>query len=178
MADSTIKPTAGARATRPCHYSMQFRGHATWLTPGVLVAHATAPSSVPVTRIGTDECLPDWAESEAHLETRMTFLDDSRFEEAGTISFGNGHALRFRSLQTGTLEPSPDAHLWHGADTWLIDGGAGVFAGAAGKIVSNFLVSDTGDLTDNHLGLVFLPAPEDATGITVLPRELVARTGR
>ena len=35
-------------------------------------------------------------------------------------------------------------------------GGTGQFEAASGRIVSNFVVSDTGDLTDNQLGLVFL----------------------
>jgi len=42
----------------------------------------------------------------------------------------------------------------------VIDGGAGAFEGATGRIVSNFLLSETGDLTDNQLGVLFLPGGE------------------
>jgi hypothetical protein len=97
---------------------------------------------------------------EAHLECRLTFLDDSRFEEVGTISFGNGNALRFRSTAEGMLADAAEPGLRHGAVTWEIDGGAGAFEGATGRIVSNFLLSDTGDLTDNQLGVLFLPGSE------------------
>jgi hypothetical protein len=97
---------------------------------------------------------------EAHLECRLTFLDDGRFDEVGTISFGNGNALRFRSATAGMLADAAEPGLRHGAVTWEIDGGAGALEGATGRIVSNFLLSDTGDLTDNQLGVLFLPGPE------------------
>ena len=41
-----------------------------------------------------------------------------------------------------------------------MDGGAGAFDGASGRIVSNFLLSETGDLTDHQLGVLFLPGDE------------------
>ena len=91
---------------------------------------------------------------------RLTFVDETRFEEVGTISFGNGHALRFRTVAEGTLEPSAEPGLRHGSAAWIIDGGAGALQGATGRIVSNFLLSDTGDLTDNQLGVLFLPDSE------------------
>jgi hypothetical protein len=144
-------------------FSMQFRGHSTWLSPGVLTARATAPSSALVTRVDLDGVhahLEPREGDEAHLECRLTFLDDSRFEEVGTISFGNGNALRFRSASGGTLDPSAQPGLRHGAACWVLDGGAGAFEGATGRIVSNFLLSDTGDLTDNQLGVLFLPCSD------------------
>ena len=141
---------------------MQFRGQSTRLSPGVVTARATAPSSALVTEIDTDGVhgrLEVRDGAEAHLECRLTFLDDTRFVEVGTISFGNGHALRFRTATEGTLTPSIDPELRHGTAAWEIDGGAGALEGATGRIVSNFLLSDTGDLTDNQLGVLFLPAP-------------------
>jgi hypothetical protein len=142
---------------------MQFRGRSTRLSPGVLTARATAPSSAFVTRVGSDGVhgrFESGEGDEAHLECRLTFLDDSRFEEVGTISFGNGNALRFRTLGVGTLTDSGSPGLKHGASAWDIDSGAGVFAGATGRIVSNLLLSDTGDLTDNQFGVLFLPGLE------------------
>jgi hypothetical protein len=36
-------------------------------------------------------------------------------------------------------------------------GGSGQFEAASGRVVSTFLLSDTGDLTDSHLAVVFVP---------------------
>ena len=140
-------------------FSIHFRGHSIRLSPGVLTARATAPSCALVTQIDADGVhgrLESCEGGEAHLECRLTFLDESRFEEVGTISFGNGNALRFRTLGQGSLTCSEKPGLRHGAAAWDVDGGAGVFAGATGRIVSNFLLSDTGDLTDHQLGVLFL----------------------
>jgi hypothetical protein len=148
------------RGMHPVTFSMQFRGHTTPLSPGVLTARASAPSGALVTRIdgngvhGTFEALEG---DEALLERRLTFIDETTFEEVGTISFGNGNALRFRSVDAGALVPSPDPQLRQGTSAWEIDGGAGAFAAATGRIVSNFLVSETGELTDHELGILFIP---------------------
>jgi hypothetical protein len=144
---------------RQVAFSMHFRGAAAPLTPGVLTARATAPSGALVTRIdgsGPHAAFEPVDGGEAHIEWRLTFLDDVRFDEVGTISFGNGNALRFRSIAPGTLEPSADPALRQGSATWTIDGGAGVFSRASGRLVSNFLVADTGELTDHQLAIVFL----------------------
>lgn len=144
-------------------FSIQFRGQSIRLSPGVLTARATAPSCALVTLIDVDGVhgrLEPCEGGEAHLECRITLLDECRFEEVGTISFGNGNALRFRTLGEGTLTSSEMPGLSHGASSWDVDGGAGVFAGTTGRIVSNFLLSETGDLTDHQLGVLFLPGPQ------------------
>ncbi len=163
--ESGLRPGAnespsGARRFRLPHiaFSMQFRGQSTRLSPGVLVARATAPSSALVTLIDTEGVhghLEPRDGEEAHLECRLTFEEDGRFEDVGTISFGSGNALRFLSTGAGTLTATHDPGLRHGAAAFHVDGGSGVFAGATGRIVSNFLLSDTGDFTDRQLGVVF-----------------------
>jgi len=55
----------------------------------------------------------------------------------------------------GVLAPSPDPRLLHGTAIYEIDGGEGVYRGASGRIAANFFVSDTGEVTSNHLGAVF-----------------------
>lgn len=127
-------------------YSLEFRGHATPLSPGVLLTRASAPSQL---------FSPD---GEALLEARITLLDGDEFDLAGTIGFGNGTALRFRSLGRGLMGPSPDPGLRLGTAVCEVDGGSGRLATASGRITSSFLVSDTGDLTDHQLGLIFIPA--------------------
>ena len=143
-------------AVHPVAFSVQFRGQSTPLSPGVLTTRATAPSSAVVTKIRGDGVRGTFERAdggEAHLECLLTFLDDSRFDEVGTISFGHGNTLRLRTVGQGTIAPSCDRNLRQGTAAWEIDGGAGGFAGATRRIVSNFL----GDLTDHQLGVVFLP---------------------
>lgn len=127
-------------------FSLEFRGHATPLEPAVLVTRASAPCAV----FGNG--------GEALLEGRVTLLDDDRFELAGTISFGAGNALRFRSLDRGVIRPAPERGLRLATAMCEIDGGAGELATASGRITSSFLVSDTGELTEHQVGLVFLTA--------------------
>jgi len=144
---------------RSIAFSMEFRGHSTALTPGVLAAKASAPSGALATRIdgdGVHGVFEPLDGDEALLECRLTFLDDSSFEEVGTISFGAGNALRFRSVGVGLLGPSPEHGLRQGTAAYDVDGGAGAFAGARGRIVSNFLVSESGELTDRQLCVLFV----------------------
>jgi hypothetical protein len=42
-------------------------------------------------------------------------------------------------------------------------GGTGQFAGATGRVTSNFVLSDTGELTDNQFGLIFLVLTESVS---------------
>lgn len=125
-------------------YALEFRGHATPLAPAVLVTRASAPCDV-FARDG-----------EALLEARVTLLDGEEFELAGTVAFGNGNALRFRSLGRGVIRSSPEPGLRHGSAICEIDGGSGDLGKASGQITSSFLVSDTGELTDHQVGLVFV----------------------
>ena len=138
---------------------MHFRGHSTFLSPGVLTAKAIAPSGRLVTTIQADGVHGSFepvAGEEALLERRLTLHEDDLFEEVGTISFGNGNALRFRSVGLGMLVGSPEPELRQGACVSEIDGGTGVFAEASGRLVSNFLVSQTGELTDHQIGVLFV----------------------
>ena len=140
-------------------FSMHFRGTSSQISPGVLTARATAPSGALVTRIdeaGPHSVFEPVDGGEASMECRLTFVDDVHFEEVGTISFGSGNALRFRSIGRGTLEPSIDPALRQGSAAWEIDGGVGVFARASGRVVSNVLVAVSGELTDHQVAVVFL----------------------
>src|SRR4051812_43499651 len=146
-------------------FSLEFRGHATPLSPGVLTARASAPRGSLLTRADADgmngACRLTDGE-EALLERRLTFLDETRFDELGTISFGNGNAIRFRSLGPGNLAQSADPELRQGTPSSEIDGGAGALAGATGRIVSNFVVSTPGELTAHQTGLLFIPTRSEA----------------
>jgi len=148
---------------RPITYALQFRGVASEAGPGVLTARATAPGGSLVTVLGLDGLRGRFEPApgeEALLESHIVLETDGSFELSGTIRFGSGHSLRLRTDGAGHLTPSLDRHLRHGSAVSKIHGGRGQFDGASGRITSNFFLSDTGELTDNQLGLVFI-SPED-----------------
>jgi hypothetical protein len=92
----------------------------------------------------------------ATFESELSFSDETTFREEGTVDFGGGDSLRFRTLGVGWLAPSPAPELRHGAVIREVDGGEGRFEAAQGLITSNFFVSDDGEITDNHVGVVFV----------------------
>jgi hypothetical protein len=144
---------------KPLAYLLQFRGTASHVSPNVMEARAKAPSSVLATSVGEDGVtahIHTEGGREALLESRLVFREDGSFDEVGSILFGRGNALHFRTIGVGRLSDSADPHLRHGTVMWEIDGGEGQFEGATGRITSNFFVSDTGELTDNQLGLIFI----------------------
>jgi hypothetical protein len=144
----------------PLLYSLQFRGFATPVAADVIEARATAPAGALVTTIGEDGLAGRFEageHDEAVLESRLV-LADGGLDVSGRVEIGHGNVLRFRAVGRGRLTDSPDPHLRQGAVACEIVGGEGQFAGAAGRITSNLLLSDSGDLTDTHLGVVFLAA--------------------
>ena len=141
---------------KPTTFSLQFRGQVAQ-SEGGLRKHASAPGCALVTSLTAEG--PDgrfvWApgDDEALLDSTLAFQDECRFEEAGEIMFALGNSLRIRGR--GRLTPSADPDLRQGTVVWRIDGGEGHFEGATGLITSNFLLSATGDLTENQLAVVF-----------------------
>lgn len=92
----------------------------------------------------------------ARLCSQLVFLDEHRFREEGTIDFGDGQQLRFRTMGEGHLAASPDPGFRHGTAVREISGGAGRLAGARGRVTSNFLVSVDGDVTDDEVAVIFV----------------------
>jgi hypothetical protein len=39
---------------------------------------------------------------------------------------------------------------------WQVESGEGQFTGAQGLITSNFIISDAGEVTDYHMGVIFV----------------------
>ena len=74
----------------------------------------------------------------------------------GDVDFGGGTTLRLRAAERHAAEPSRRPHLSHGTALLEVVAGTGRLEGASGWITSNYLLSDTGDLTDTHLGLLFV----------------------
>lgn len=149
----------------PIVYSLQFRGRVTSLSSRVLEQRASAPSQVLITTVdanGLAGRVEPGEGEEALLVSRLALAADGSFDQSGTIEFAPGHVLAFRSVGAARLGRSPDPHLRHGAAVWEVEGGGGQFRGAHGRITSNFFISDTNELTDNHFGLIFV-APAAAT---------------
>jgi hypothetical protein len=182
-------PAAGARSSlmeerplQPIAYSLQFRGRITPLSSRVLEQRASAPGQVLITTLdanGLAGRVEPGDGEEALLVSRLAMGADGSFDQSGTIEFAAGHVLAFRSVGSARLSRSPDPHLQHGAAVWEVAGGEGQFRGARGCITSNFFISDTNELTDNHFGLIFVaraaatdaPAPQTGTP----PRRLGVR---
>ena len=70
------------------------------------------------------------------------------------------HSIRRRrvtnTIGEGHIGASPEAGLSHGAVMWRIEQGTGQFAGATGIITSNFTLSEQGEVTDCHFGVIWL----------------------
>jgi hypothetical protein len=141
---------------KPITYSLQFRGAAVE-HDGMLHKHASAPGCALVTSLTLGGVAGSfvWApgEEEAFFRSRLTFTGGQGFDEEGTIVFSRGHALHLRGR--GHLAASPDPHLRQGTVVWEVASGVGQFDGASGRITSNFFLSDTGELTENQLGVIF-----------------------
>jgi hypothetical protein len=80
--------------------------------------------------------------------------DDGSLVLTGELAFGAHDAVTFRAR--GALGASPDPRRRHGTAVLEVTGGRGRLAGARGYVTSNFLLADSGELTDYHLGLLFL----------------------
>ena len=78
---------------------------------------------------------------------------------AGEVDFGGGTTLRLRTAEHHPAGRSANAYVRHGAALLEVMGGTGRLSGVRGLVTSNFLLSDTGDLTDTHLGLLFVERP-------------------
>jgi hypothetical protein len=144
---------------KPITYALQFRGRASSLGADRIRFRLTAPSSALVTSLGPEGvhgAFEDVPGGGATLETELSLREQSTFDDAGTIEFGQGNSVRFRSVGLGRLVACPDPNLRHGTVVREVEGGNGQFAHAEGFITSNFLVSDTGEVTDNHFGLIFV----------------------
>ena len=142
-------------------YAMQFKGKATPTNESgtTLKANTTASSCRVNSAVGPEGLygyLGATDGGEAQFESEVNLTDKGTFQESGTISFGQKHRLRFSTIGEGHLGSSPDPKLQHGAVIWKVDGGEGQFEGASGIITSNFFVSDVGEVTDNHFGVIFL----------------------
>jgi len=89
--------------------------------------------------------------------SEATSAGEAGFKETGLIAFDGGeHQLRFSTIGQGYIGPSAEPHLRQGAVIWQVESGEGQFKGAQGLITSNFIISDSGEVTDHHIGVIFV----------------------
>lgn len=84
-------------------------------------------------------------------------LRGESFTETGRIAYGTRGAVQFETIGEGYLAPSPMPDLQWGVIGWRITSGEGEFDGASGHITSNFTVSASGAVVDNHYVRMVLP---------------------
>jgi hypothetical protein len=148
-------------------YALEFRGEA--YDDGTEISlRASAPPCSHVTQLAHDgvesRFVYDDSAEEAFMESRLTLNGGGAFSAGMTLDFGHGHELHLRTVDAGRLVDSAEENLRHGTAAFEVVEGTGQFEGATGRITSNFVVSDTGELTDNQLGIVFVrPAWSAAT---------------
>jgi len=106
---------------------------------------------------GVSGNLQPTAGGQGRFESQVTFTGETAFQEEGSITFGkNQHRLYFSTVGQGYIGASADPRLKHGSVIWKVERGEGQFAGTTGLITSNFFVSSTGEVTDNHCGVLFV----------------------
>ena len=141
-------------------YAMQFKGQAVPVQGTSLQATTNATSCSITTTVGdagVKSTLQPAEGGKAAFESKVTFTGETSFQESGTISFGvSNHRLHFSTVGQGHIDASADPKIKHGSVMWKIERGEGQFEGATGLITSNFFVSDAGEVTDNHFGVIFL----------------------
>jgi hypothetical protein len=154
-------------------YTMQFNGQVmpVGTSPNVMKATTTAASCTWATTMGPEglrSTVEPAAGGQATFESQVTFLGgfeasevtsagEGGFKESGTITFGEGgHRLHFSTIGQGYIGPSAEPNLKQGAVIWQVSGGEGQFEGAQGLITSNFTVSESGEVADHHVGVIFI----------------------
>src|SRR5713101_4258576 len=145
-------------------YTMRFRGQASPAAAESEVLRTTGSAtscvvSTIIRRVGMET---DFGASEGDLaffESELRVTGPDAFQEGGTITFGDDseHVLRFSTVGDGHITSSLEPGTMAGTASWKVEGGEGQFASASGFITSSFTISDSGERTDFHCGLIFLP---------------------
>jgi len=135
---------------RSVAFALEFHGEAVQLDSGRFWVETRATGR-----------LDGIGDGEALCRRDFELTDDGSLLEKGELSFGAGDAITFSAR--GRLRPSPDPSLRHGTAVLEVTGGRGRLAGARGFLTSNFLLSETGELTDHHQGLLFVESPKEPT---------------
>jgi hypothetical protein len=122
-------------------FTRRLRGRTTLVGPGVVEAELSTRGT--------------------RVLTRLVFSDEGTFREEGVIELGRRDRLWFRSLEAGSLALAPDGRARYGTSVRTVDGGEGRYAGARGRITSNFVISPNGEITDEQVVVLFIEREEN-----------------
>ena len=88
----------------------------------------------------------------------MRLTGEDAFEGKGVLTFGDEgeHGLQFATVHAGHLGPSAVPGMMAGSVSWHVKGGTGRFQSATGLITSTFTLTDSGELSEYHCGLIFV----------------------
>jgi hypothetical protein len=127
---------------RQLTYNQRLSGHLTTVGPGLVDVELVAVGETPLGRA-------------VRLASQLTFADERTFSEDGTLELGADGALHVRTVGHGSLTVGPAPGMRHGTAVLEAEG-SGRLAGARGRITSNFVVTDDGEVTDEQVVVVFI----------------------
>jgi hypothetical protein len=114
-------------------------------------------------RAETADADPRIPNGEAQFETELAFTGATTFQEVGTIRFGAGiDRLHVSTIGSGFVEHARNPRGRQGAAMLAIQSGEGAFAGSSGIVVSNFVLEESGELTDHLLAVLHLQSEGDS----------------
>jgi len=145
-------------------YTMHFKGRTSRASPDsqLLRTIGSATSCVVSTVIrgsGVETSLQASEGDLAFLDSELRVTGPDSYREDGSITFGddNANVLWFSTLGEGHFTSSIAPGTMAGSASWKVNVGEGQFAAAQGFITSNFTLSEAGELSDFHCGLIFVP---------------------
>jgi hypothetical protein len=152
------------KAMQQLIYVMHFRGQASASVEDAKVFRTTCSGTsctiqTVVGPAGVESTLNANSGDLAFLETEIRPASKDAFEGQGSMTFGEDgdHELRFATIHPGHLASSGLAGVMEGSVSWHVSGGTGRFIAAKGLITSIFTLTDSGELSEYHCGLIFLP---------------------
>ena len=134
-------------------YALRLHGEAVELAPGHFWAELRSDGCEVL-----GELEPDLA-GEATCRRELRVGDDGRFSAVGELGFAGKTTLTFRTEGRFTAAD----HARRGTSLGTITG-AGRLAGTTGYVASSFLLWASGDLSEDHLGVLFVGRPLTAAG--------------
>jgi hypothetical protein len=118
---------------------------------------ATDPRATSVAVEATAADGAPFAVEEISYANHAVFTGPTTFTETGTVRLGAGDEIDIAAVSDGTLGPSADPDLLHGAVFYSVVDGRGRFAGATGLITSNFLLRPAaGEFEERWVAVLFL----------------------